>query len=94
VRRSKPEEVSPSVVLLDIDARHGQPRSRASDPDAAEFRNVVLIAMTGWGQEGGSATFAARDSIITVKPADAGALETLLISLDKHTPFREFLRVN
>ena len=50
--------------------------------------------MTGWGQEGGSATFAARDSIITVKPADAGALETLLISLDKHTPFREFLRVN
>ncbi|HVF63637.1 MAG TPA: PAS domain S-box protein [Casimicrobiaceae bacterium] len=73
----------PDVVVLDI----GMPR--VTGYDAARMirekdwgRNVVLIALTGWGQEGDRRQSAeAGFHAHLVKPADPQELETLLASL-------------
>jgi PAS domain S-box-containing protein len=74
----------PSVVLLDL----GMPgldgyevaRKVREDPD---FRNVLLIALTGWGQEEDRRhSLEAGFDHHLVKPVDLGALQALLASLE------------
>jgi PAS domain S-box-containing protein len=80
------ETYRPAVVLLDI----GMPgmdgyevaRSIREQPD---FRDITLIALTGWSQEKDRhrSEKAGFDYHLT-KPANVGVLETLLTSVDAH----------
>jgi CheY-like chemotaxis protein len=75
----------PTVVLLDIGMPgmdgHEVARQIRQQP---EFDDVTLIALTGWGQEGDR-----RDSRSAgfeyhlIKPADIGAIETLLSAIER-----------
>ena len=75
----------PTVVLLDIGMPgmdgHEVARQIRQQP---EFDEVTLIALTGWGQEEDR-----RDSRSAgfeyhlIKPADIGAIETLLSSIER-----------
>ena len=74
----------PAVVLLDIgmpgmDGHEVARRIR----QMPEYQHVTLIALTGWGQEGDrhNSKMAGFDHHL-IKPADVGALETLLVSLE------------
>jgi hypothetical protein len=70
-------------------ARHrnagdGRPRSGAAHPAAAGVPDVLLIAMTGWGQEEDRRrSQKAGFDYHLIKPADVGALETLLMSVER-----------
>jgi PAS domain S-box-containing protein len=84
------DEFCPNVVLLDIgmpgmDGHEVARRIRR----LPEYRNVLLIAMTGWGQDEDRrrSTEAGFDYHL-IKPADVGALETLLVSSDRSAPMR------
>jgi CheY-like chemotaxis protein len=72
----------PDVVLLDI----GMPGMDGFEVaqqvrQRAEFNNIMLIALTGWGQaEDRHRTQAAGFDYHLVKPADITALQSLLIS--------------
>ena len=74
----------PAVVLLDIgmpgmDGYEVARRIRAQP----EFRDITLIALTGWGQnEDRHRTRSAGFDYHLVKPADINALQSLLMSLD------------
>ena len=74
----------PAVVLLDIgmpgmDGYEVARRIRAQP----EFRDITLIALTGWGQdEDRHRTHSVGFDYHLVKPADIGALQTLLMSLE------------
>jgi PAS domain S-box-containing protein len=77
----------PSVVLLDIgmpgmDGHEVARRIR----ERPESRELTLIALTGWGQEGDRrrSQLAGFDHHLT-KPADLGALQALLLSLDSRS---------
>jgi PAS domain S-box-containing protein len=79
------EEFLPDVVLLDIgmpgmDGHEVARRIR----QVPALQKVLLIAMTGWGQEEDRrrSTDAGFDYHL-IKPADVGALETLLLSTDR-----------
>jgi len=82
------DEFRPSVVLLDIGMPdmdgHEVARRIRRRPEHAGVR---LIAMTGWGQESDRrrSTEAGFDFHL-IKPADMGALESLLISSDRSPP--------
>jgi CheY-like chemotaxis protein/two-component sensor histidine kinase len=74
----------PSVVLLDI----GMPEMDGYEVarrirELPDFRDVTLIALTGWGQEKDRrrSRRAGFDFHLT-KPANVDALETLLVSLE------------
>ena len=74
----------PSVVLLDI----GMPEMDGYEVarrirELPDFREVTLIALTGWGQEKDRrrSRRAGFDFHLT-KPANVDALETLLVSLE------------
>jgi signal transduction histidine kinase len=76
-------EFPPAVMLLDIgmpgmDGYELARRIRAQP----EFRDILLIALTGWGQEGDRerAAQAGFDHHL-LKPADVSALRSLLLSL-------------
>jgi CheY-like chemotaxis protein len=75
----------PSVMLLDLgmpspDGYEVAKRVR-QDP---QFRDLVLIALTGWGQaENRRRTQAAGFNYHLVKPVELDALRGLLISLDR-----------
>ena len=72
----------PSVVLLDI----GMPNMDGHEVarqirQRPEFQNVTLIALTGWGQEEDRRlSQSAGFNYHLIKPADAGDLQTLLMS--------------
>jgi CheY-like chemotaxis protein len=74
----------PAVVLLDI----GMPGMDGYEVarrirEQPELNDVTLIALTGWGQEEDRRrTHAAGFNHHLIKPADVGALETLLLSLE------------
>jgi CheY-like chemotaxis protein len=78
------ERIRPDVVLLDIgmpgmDGFEVARRIRERD----EFNPVILIALTGWGQEGDRRrTQEAGFDHHLVKPADIVALQALLVKLD------------
>jgi CheY-like chemotaxis protein len=78
------EKYRPDVVLLDIgmpgmDGFEVARRVRERD----EFSRMTLIALTGWGQEEDRRrTREAGFDHHLVKPADIGALQSLLISLE------------
>ena len=72
----------PAVVLLDIGMPnmdgHEVARQIRRQP---EFQDVTLIALTGWGQEEDRRlSQTAGFNYHLIKPVDAGALQTLLIS--------------
>jgi CheY-like chemotaxis protein len=74
----------PAVVLMDI----GMPEMDGYEVarrirQQSEFRDLTLIALTGWGQEEARrrSRMAGFDYHL-IKPADVGALETLLMSLE------------
>jgi CheY-like chemotaxis protein len=75
-------EYRPSVVLLDIgmpgmDGHEVARRIRK----LPEFKDVLLIAMTGWGQdEDRRRSSNAGFDYHLIKPADVGTLESLLLS--------------
>jgi PAS domain S-box-containing protein len=74
----------PVAVLLDIGMPgmdgHEVARRIRQQP---EYRDVTLIALTGWGQEDDRRrSKTAGFDFHLVKPADVSALQTLLISLD------------
>jgi CheY-like chemotaxis protein len=76
----------PAVVLLDIGMPgmdgHEVARRIRHHP---EFRDVTLIALTGWGQEDDRRrSHSAGFDHHLIKPADVNALQTLLMSLDRH----------
>ena len=79
------ESYRPDVVLLDI----GMPGMDGFEVarqvrQRAEFNNIMLIALTGWGQaEDRHRTQAAGFDYHLVKPADITALQSLLISAGK-----------
>jgi signal transduction histidine kinase/ActR/RegA family two-component response regulator len=78
----------PSLVFLDIGmaGMDGYEVARRVRLDRA-FDDVVLIALTGWGQERDRRT--SREAGINhhlTKPVDISALETLLASLDAAAP--------
>jgi signal transduction histidine kinase/ActR/RegA family two-component response regulator len=89
------ETYKPAVVLLDIGMRgmdgYEVARRIRRRP---ESRDVILIALTGWGQEEDRqrSRAAGFDSHL-IKPADLGALQTLLTSLEA-APKRERSRMN
>jgi PAS domain S-box-containing protein len=72
----------PAVVLVDI----GMPNMDGHEVarqirQRSEFQDVTLIALTGWGQEEDRRlSQRAGFNYHLIKPADAGALQTLLIS--------------
>ena len=72
----------PSVVLLDI----GMPNMDGHEVarqirQRPEYQDVTLIALTGWGQEEDRRlSQSAGFNYHLIKPADAGALQTLLMS--------------
>jgi len=74
----------PAVVLLDIgmpgmDGHEVARRIRLE----SEFREVILIALTGWGhEEDRQRSQSAGFDYHLIKPADVNSLETLLGSLD------------
>jgi signal transduction histidine kinase len=74
----------PAVILLDI----GMPGMNGHEVarrvrQAPDFRGVVLIALTGWGQEEDRRrSRAAGFDHHLVKPVDAGALQALLASVE------------
>jgi PAS domain S-box-containing protein len=78
------ERYRPDVVLLDI----GMPGMDGYEVakqvrQRNEFNQVVLIALTGWGQEEDRRrTRAAGFNHHLVKPADISALQSLLVSLE------------
>jgi CheY-like chemotaxis protein len=78
------EKYRPDVVLLDIgmpgmDGYEVAKRIR----ERREFENVMLIALTGWGQaDDRRRTRDAGFNHHLVKPADISALQALLVSLD------------
>jgi CheY-like chemotaxis protein len=79
------EAFRPDVVLLDL----GMPGMDGFEVarrvrERADFNNVVLIALTGWGQpeDRHRARTAGFDHHL-VKPADITALQSLLISVGK-----------
>ena len=81
------ETYRPAVVLLDI----GMPDMDGFEVaqrirQRPEFDNITLIALTGWGQEEDRrhSREAGFDHHL-VKPADVGALETLLVTLDERS---------
>jgi CheY-like chemotaxis protein len=74
----------PAVVLLDL----GMPDMDGYEVarricQRSEFRDMTLIALTGWGQEEDRrrSQMAGFDYHL-IKPADVGALESLLMSLE------------
>jgi CheY-like chemotaxis protein len=75
----------PDVVLLDI----GMPGMDGFEVarqvrQRPEFNNIMLIALTGWGQsEDRHRTQAAGFDYHLVKPADITALQSLLSSAGK-----------
>ncbi|MGH8728786.1 MAG: PAS domain S-box protein [Burkholderiales bacterium] len=77
----------PGIVLLDIgmpgmDGIEVARRIRCHP----EFKNVTIIALTGWGQEQDRRlTRAAGFDHHLIKPADINALEALLASLEKRS---------
>jgi two-component system, sensor histidine kinase len=78
----------PNVVLLDI----GMPGMDGYEVarrirEQAEWQSVMLIALTGWGQEEDRqrADLAGFDHHL-LKPADLTALRTLITSLDSNEP--------
>jgi CheY-like chemotaxis protein len=77
-------QFQPAVVLLDI----GMPgmdglEVAARIRERAEFRDVKLIALTGWGQEEDRRkTQGVGFDHHLIKPADLAILETVLASLD------------
>ncbi len=86
----------PTVVLLDIGMPemdgHEVARRIRQQP---EFRNVMLIAMTGWGQEEDRRrSQKAGFDYHLIKPADVGALETLLTSVGRQPPPRAFVHAD
>jgi len=86
----------PNVVLLDIGMPgmdgHEVARRIRRLPD---FRDVLLIAMTGWGQEEDRRrSQKAGFDYHLIKPADVGALEALLMSADSRTDLRAPMRLN
>jgi CheY-like chemotaxis protein len=77
----------PDIVLLDIgmpgmDGYEVAKRIRQQ----SELRNVMLIALTGWGQEEDRhrSQLAGFDHHL-IKPADVGALKTLFVSYDRRS---------
>jgi CheY-like chemotaxis protein len=81
------ETYKPAVVLLDIGMPgmdgHEVARRIRRQP---EFKNVTLIALTGWGQEEDRLrTKSAGFDYHLIKPADANALQTLLMSVESRT---------
>jgi CheY-like chemotaxis protein len=78
------ETYRPDVVLMDI----GMPEMDGYEVarqirQQAEYDHVTLIALTGWGQdEDRRKSHAAGFDYHLTKPADVGALQTLLNSLD------------
>jgi PAS domain S-box-containing protein len=76
-------EYKPAIVLLDI----GMPGMDGYEVarrirEAPEFKEVTLIALTGWGQEEDRRrTQSAGFNHHLTKPADINVLETLLVSL-------------
>ena len=78
------EAYKPAVVLLDIgmpgmDGHEVARRIRQQ----AEFHDVTLIALTGWGQvEDRQRSRTAGFDYHLVKPADASTLQTVLMSLE------------
>jgi signal transduction histidine kinase/ActR/RegA family two-component response regulator len=86
----------PTIVLLDIGMPgmdgHEVARRIRSQP---EFDDVTLIALTGWGQEEDRrhARTAGFDYHL-IKPADIGAIETLLHSLEARPDGRRAVRVS
>jgi signal transduction histidine kinase len=79
------ESYRPDVVLLDI----GMPEMDGFEVarrirQCAEFDNIVLIALTGWGQtEDRNRTRAAGFNHHLVKPADITVLQSLLRTVDE-----------
>jgi CheY-like chemotaxis protein len=84
----------PDVVLLDIgmpgmDGHEVARRIR----QRSEFRDVTLIALTGWGQEEDRRrSQAAGFDYHLIKPVDAGALQTLLASPEARRESRHTAR--
>jgi len=84
------DDFHPNVLLLDIgmpgmDGHEVARRVR----QLPEYRNVLLIAMTGWGQdEDRRRSSEAGFDYHLIKPADVGALETLLVSMEHSAPLR------
>ncbi len=72
----------PAVVLLDIGMPNMDGHELARQiRQRPEFQDVTLIALTGWGQEEDRRlSQSAGFNYHLVKPADAGALQTLLMS--------------
>jgi CheY-like chemotaxis protein len=75
------KEFQPQIALLDI----GMPRmdgyEAARDIRAALGRRVVLVALTGWGQEEDQRrAYAAGFDHHVTKPAEPDVLETLITS--------------
>jgi CheY-like chemotaxis protein len=74
----------PSVVLLDI----GMPEMDGYEVarrirELPDFRDVTLIALTGWGQDKDRRrSHRAGFDFHLTKPANVDALETLLVSLE------------
>jgi PAS domain S-box-containing protein len=74
----------PAVILLDI----GMPGMDGYEVarrirNLSDFRDVTLIALTGWGQEGDlRLSQSAGFDHHLIKPADVNALGTLLVSLN------------
>jgi CheY-like chemotaxis protein len=78
------EKYRPDIVLLDI----GMPGMDGYEVarrirERHEFKEVTLIALTGWGQEDDRRrTREAGFDHHLVKPADIAALQTLIVNLD------------
>jgi CheY-like chemotaxis protein len=79
------QEFQPAVILLDI----GMPGMDGCEVarrirEQPELQHLTLIALTGWGQEADrQGTKAAGFNYHLMKPADIGALEAVLTSLDR-----------